>query len=168
MSAERHTVHHSAIAIKAGAVETILLVIGSRTCSRRSCVVNNDRINHLSYSHNRNSPSYSFYSQDCVDGECWISSPRRWYRSRALVVPTKSTETGSTTFPILTTGTVLLTLSILKIVSTEKVKSVVIVVRTDAALTTTLPSRRRQGRPPFRFSQQELSFLLSRLCSLER
>jgi hypothetical protein len=49
-------------------------------------------------------------------------------------VPTKSTETGTTTFPILQIGTILLTLPTFQIVSTEKVTTVLVVVSTDAAL----------------------------------
>jgi hypothetical protein len=49
-------------------------------------------------------------------------------------VPTKSTVTDTTTFPVLQTGTLLLTLSILRVASTEKVVSVLLVVGTVIAL----------------------------------
>jgi hypothetical protein len=49
-------------------------------------------------------------------------------------VPVKSTSTGTTTFPVLTIGTILLTLTILKIVSTEKGVTVLPVFETDIAL----------------------------------
>jgi hypothetical protein len=49
-------------------------------------------------------------------------------------VPTKSTMTGATTFPILTIGTPLSILPVFQIVSTEKVEAVLFVVRTAVAL----------------------------------
>jgi hypothetical protein len=82
--------------------------------------VDNDRFNHLSCSHHRKSTSYSSYLQDCVDGEGWDRPRRRQNRDRARYHPTKSTMTGSTTFPVLVIGRVLLTLPIFKVVSTEK------------------------------------------------
>jgi hypothetical protein len=91
--------------------------------------VDENRVDHLSCSQNRNDPSYSSYSQDCVDRDWWNRPPRRRNRCRALVVPTKSTRTGSTTFPVLQTGTILLILPVFQIVSTEEVGTVLLVVR---------------------------------------
>jgi hypothetical protein len=50
--------------------------------------------------------------------------------------------TGSTTSHVLTLGTLLLTLPIFKIASTETEGTVLLVVGTETTLTTTLPSRR--------------------------
>jgi hypothetical protein len=102
--------------------------------SRSAYQVDEDRVNHLSCREDKNSTSYSSYLQDCVDREGWNRPPCWWYRSSALVATTKSTGTGSTTSPILTIGTLLLTLPIFKIVSTEKVGAVLLVVATEAAL----------------------------------
>jgi hypothetical protein len=54
-------------------------------------------------------PSYSYYSQDCVDREGGVSPLCPLNTNHTLVVPTKSTVTGPTTFPVRTTGTTLLT-----------------------------------------------------------
>jgi hypothetical protein len=51
-----------------------------------------------------------------------------------VVVPVNVDLVGTTTFPILTIGIILLTLSILRVVSTEKVKSALLVFETEDAL----------------------------------
>jgi hypothetical protein len=48
--------------------------------------------------------------------------------------PSKSTLTGTTTFPVLRTGTILLTLTTSKVMSTEKVASVLLVFETEIVL----------------------------------
>jgi hypothetical protein len=146
--------------------------------SRSTYQVDGDRVDHLSCSDNRNSTSYSSYFQDCVDRDGRNRSPRRWHRTRALVVPTKLTKTGSPTFPILTTGTPLLTLPIFKMCRPRRLSlfssSLAPNPRSrcvDRDGRNRSPCRRRQARPPFLFRRQELLFLLflsSRLCRPRR
>jgi hypothetical protein len=130
---------------------SFLLCLSSRLCRQRrsepssslpqpkshfcsAYQVDEDRVGHLSCSPDRNSTSYSYYFEDYVDREGGESPLCRRDRYRALVVPTKSTLTATTTFPVARTETLLPTPSILRVVSTEKVVSVRLVVGTDEAL----------------------------------
>jgi hypothetical protein len=64
-----------------------------------------DRRYHLSGSHNRNYPSYSCYFEDCVDREGGERPFCPLDRYHTHDHPTKSTPAGTTTFPVLATGT---------------------------------------------------------------
>jgi hypothetical protein len=109
--------------------------------SRSAYQVDADRVDHLSRSNDRNYPFYSsyfYYSVDQKGSECCLGRHNRYH---ALVVPTKSTSTESTTLPVRTTGTLLSTLPTFKIVSTEKGVSVVLVDTIVITLSQCLPSR---------------------------